>query len=98
MSDQLKCPDCLTEAQRNRMLTDIHHSLVGDPLDLNKPGLVALVARHNYTLYGKTGKNGLVGDNNRYKSLVWMGGGIMGAFIVLGKVMDWLVAMKTASH
>jgi hypothetical protein len=80
-------------------LKEIHTALIGNPLDPNAPpGVVTMVRHHETTLYGKTGKNGLVGDNMRYKKLVWVGIGILTAFVVLGKLLDWLVAMKSAGR
>ena len=55
MSDD---PKDLTEWQRNKILLDVHHALVGDPLDPTKPGLVAIVGRHHQALYGAEEKGG----------------------------------------
>jgi hypothetical protein len=84
----------LTQQQKDEMLSDIHGCLVGNPLaEPPRLGLVVQVERHKYTLYGNSGKNGLVGDNNRFKKLVWVGSGVL---IVLQLFFAWLLAMKTA--
>ena len=78
----------LTEPQKDKMLVDMYHALVGDPLNPgDKPGLAALVERHNYTLYGKTGRNGLVGDNARFKRIVWIGAGV----VIALKIGGWAI-------
>jgi hypothetical protein len=81
----------LTEAQKSKILLDVHRSLVGDPLDPAKPGLVAIVGRHHMSLYGHEEKNGLVGDNSKYKRLFWVGTGI---FITGQGLFTWYLAAR----
>lgn len=73
----------MSDQQRGKLLKDIHHALIGDPLNPDKPGLVAMVGRHELTLYGKNGKNGLQGEAFKVKRLIWMGGGFVVAVQVL---------------
>src|ERR1035441_6593115 len=94
-------PVCPIDQSANcKLLKEIHSALIGNPLDPNAPpGVVTMVERHNYTLYGnrdgKTGKDGLVGESQRYKKLVWMGLGGLAVLVFLGKVFDFLLAMKS---
>jgi hypothetical protein len=89
--------NALTEFQRDKLLKEVHRSLVGDPLDPQKPGVVAIVGRHHMALYGKDEQNGLVGDNARYKKLFWVGTGIF--LTVQGaaaSLFAWWISTKTA--
>lgn len=86
----------LTDYQRDRLLLDVHHALVGDPLDPEKPGIVAIVGRHHAALYGHEERGGLVADNARYKRLFWIGTGIFLAFQVLvGSFFTWWISNKS---
>lgn len=68
MSEQVQ----LTTEQRDKMTTDIWHAIAGHPLDPKKPGLVAIVERHDATLYGEKGNNGLVGQARKVQRWMWM--------------------------
>jgi hypothetical protein len=81
------------EKERDQLLREIHHALIGDPLQPDKPGIVAIVARHDRSLYGITGKNGLVGDNMKWKRLFWVGTGI---FFALQAVWAYILAVRTS--
>ncbi len=85
----------MSEGQKAKLLRDIHHALVGDPFDPARPGLVALVSKHDETLYGKDGRNGLRSEAFKVRKLIWMGGGFicaLQAFLFVYEV--W----KTAVH
>ena len=43
--------ECLTGAQRGKLLADIHHALVGNPFDPSKPCLVAIVRRSGFRIF-----------------------------------------------
>ena len=94
MDDTNKTPVCPVDGSHNcQLLKEIHEALIGNPLDPNAaPGLVTMVERHNFTLYGIEGKGGLVSDNAKYKRYL---AGAMGAWIVLQGIFAWLIAMKT---
>jgi hypothetical protein len=86
------CP--IDDSPNCKLLKEIHAALIGDPLNPNSPpGLVTMVERHNFTLYGKSGKNGLAGDNRRFNKILWMGGG---AVIVAQIIFAWILAMISA--
>lgn len=57
----------LSDAERSKMLMDVHKCLIGDPLQ-NKPGLASKVESHNKILFGTPEWDGLIRDNQRLKS------------------------------
>src|ERR1017187_7631026 len=71
--DAIKLQSTLQALSKN--MTDVHTAVCGDEYDVNKPGLLRITQRHSVTLYGESGKNGLNGDNQRYKRLFWVGTG-----------------------
>jgi hypothetical protein len=95
MAQHQRPPVCpIDESPNCKLLKEIHDALIGNPLDPNAPpGVVTMVERHNHTLYGKSGKNGLVGDNLRYKKYLY---GAMGAWVVLQGIFAWVLAMKSS--
>ena len=76
------------------MLRECHHALVGEPM-AGKPGVVATVDKHEKTLYGENGNNGLSGTNRRIQKWLWMGAGM---FVVLQAYWAWKLAMVSAGH
>lgn len=88
-------PEDLTEYQKNKLILEMHHALVGDPFDPQKPGISALVGRHHMALYGPDESTGLVADSVKYKRLFWIGTGIFLAFqIIGGALFTWYVTVK----
>lgn len=79
MSEQVQ----LTTEQKDRMLTEIYHAVAGHPMDPNRPGLVAIVATHQKTLFGEKGNNGLVGQAKKVQRWMWMAVGF-GAALNIG--------------
>lgn len=71
MSDSIP----LTLEQKDKMLTEIYHSVAGHPLDPTKPGLVAIVDRHDKAIYGEQGDNGLKGTQKKIIRFLWMAAG-----------------------
>jgi hypothetical protein len=91
-------PQTLTEPQKNKLLLEVHRSLVGDPLDPRKPGLVAIVGRHHQALYGDKEEGGLVADSVKYKRLFWVGTGVfLAGQCLIGGFFTWWISSK-AGH
>lgn len=63
----------LTQSQRDTMLLEMHQWITGKPLDPSAPpGIAILVKKHDQTLYGENGKNGLVGQSKKLQKWIWM--------------------------
>jgi len=59
---------------------------------LKKPGLLRTTQKHSVTLYGESGKNGLNGDNQKYKRMFWIGTGAVGLAQIL---FAWYIAVHS---
>lgn len=73
----------LTQQQRDKMLSELYHAVAGNPLDDSRPGLVAIVGRHDKIIFGEKGNNGLVGTQRKIQRWMWMAVGF-GAALNIG--------------
>ena len=73
-------------------MSDVHTAVCGDEYDLKKPGLLRTTQKHSVTLYGESGKNGLNGDNQKYKRMFWIGTGAVGLAQIL---FAWYIAVHS---
>lgn len=69
--------------QLTRKIDDVHAAVCGDEYDVNKPGLLRQVQKHEVTLYGHGGNGGLNADAKKISKLFWM---VSGA-IILGNLI-----------
>jgi hypothetical protein len=82
------------ESKLIKSVAEIHIAVCGDEFDVNKPGLLRTVQKHDRTLYGESGRGGVAGSSRRLQKYFWM---CAGAVILLQAYWAWRLAIITAS-